>query len=400
MAKKKKKDLPNYELSVSSDYRDEFGNVVTTSLVDNPAVRRLFAVFSDDNKATEQLDFNFDFPAPKNKQIVNGQGGKFERIISGVWFMPDVNYYRNIGGEEFTTSIKRDELKTAVSNFIKSGATSNFNIMHDGENVEGLQMYELWVLDSYEKTSPILNNSLKDLGYEEKNVPLGTVLMSVFVENEKFFKDEILSGNLRGFSIEAWFALEQKFNNHSKFKSNMSKRKELFAKLGLDQTNGKVITKTGTLNFADDGILNGETAVNDGTFELNSGLNLTIAGGVLVAFNDATPPATEPPVTPPTTEPVTPPTTETAPTTDISKQVADAVAALEAKRKAEAEAAEATKKAEEDAAELERLREENETLKGGQAISRDRTTKVTADYDQSKFQKIQRFGEEFLVLKH
>jgi hypothetical protein len=38
------------------------------------------------------------------------------------------------------------------------------------------------------------------------NVPIGTWMVAVKVDNEKIWQEEIKSGNARGFSIEAYFA--------------------------------------------------------------------------------------------------------------------------------------------------------------------------------------------------
>lgn len=277
MAKKKK--VPQFTVTVSDDYED-FDNVICTSFVDDPATQKLFAVFSSE-EIKEQLAFKVTLPSPENEQSINGKDGKFERIVSGVWFMPDVDYPRRNGDEVFSAAITRTELQKAVSNYVKAGASNNFNVMHDGEMVNGLRTMEIWVLNDHAQLSPILGNSIEDLGYKKENIPLGTVFMTVFIENEEFFNDNISSGKLKGFSIEAFFNLEEKKIEMSK---NV-KQKAMFAAYGLNQETGEFSTAKGALSFSADGIVKlGDKVVTSGDIKLKTGFSIVVRDGKVSDF--------------------------------------------------------------------------------------------------------------------
>jgi len=273
-------ELEQYEMKVG-DSEDDEDNVLRTSLVSNPATQKLFAVFSK-----QENNPNFDFkvvePTPENKQVV-AKGG-FSRIISGVWFMPDTDYLRYDWetGAFFTTRMERSELKKAVTNFSKNGLVNDFNTHHDTDSrpPEGLRTMEIWVLDDHKELSPILKNSIETLGYSAKDIPLGTVFMSVFVSNEQFFNDKILSGEVKGFSIEGFFKLSKKK------KGNMSKNKEMFSGLGI-------IQETGTLQFADkkqltftaDGkVLEGSKTAANGDYKMTNGFQVVVRDGKVSDF--------------------------------------------------------------------------------------------------------------------
>lgn len=273
-------ELEEYTMEVG-DSEDDEDNVLRTSLVNNPATQKLFAVF-EQQKNNPNFDFKVVEPTPENKQVV-AKGG-FSRIISGVWFMPDTDYLRYDFETEafFTTRMERAELKKAVTNFTKNGLVNDFNTHHDTDSrpPEGLRTMEIWVLDDHKELSPILKNSIETLGYSAKDIPLGTVFMSVFVSNEQFFNDKILSGEVKGFSIEGFFKLSKKK------KSDMSKNKEMFSGLG-------VIQDAGTLQFADkkqltftaDGkVLEGNKTAPNGDYKMKSGFQVVVRDGKVSDF--------------------------------------------------------------------------------------------------------------------
>jgi len=275
-----KDELEQYLMEVG-DNEDDEDNVLRTSLVNNPATQKLFAVFSKQEN-NQNFDFKVVEPTPENKQAV-AKGG-FSRIISGVWFMPDTDYLRYDfeTGAFFTTRMERAELKKAVTNFSKNGLINDFNTHHDTDArpPEGLRTMEIWVLDDHKELSPILKNSIETLGYSAKDIPLGTVFMSVFVSNEQFFNDKILSGEVKGFSIEGFFKLTRKKQE------KMSKNKEMFSGLG-------VIQEAGTLQFADkkqltftaDGkVLEGTKTAQNGDYKMANGFQVVVRDGKVSDF--------------------------------------------------------------------------------------------------------------------
>jgi hypothetical protein len=273
-------ELEQYLMSVGEKEDDE-DNVLRTSLVSNPATQKLFAVFSKQEK-NPNLDFKVVAPTPENEQII-AKGG-FSRIISGVWFMPDTDYLRYDWETEafFTTRMERSELKKAVTNFSKNGLVNDFNTHHDTDArpPEGLRTMEIWVLDDHKELSPILKNSIETLGYSAKDIPLGTVFMSVFVSNEQFFNDKILSGEVRGFSIEGFFKLSKQK------KASMSKIKEMFSGLGVIQEAGVLSFADGKqLKFTKEGsVLDGDKSAANGDYKMKSGFQVVIRDGKVSDF--------------------------------------------------------------------------------------------------------------------
>lgn len=280
--------IKQYDMEVDEDYKDE-DNIVATSLVENPATHKYFAVFSDETPHKEDMKFTV-LPTKPNSQMVNpNDEGKFERIISGVWFMPDTDYPRMIknenGQEELiTTRMSGDELMKAVINFAKSGKVNEFNIMHNGQPIEGLKTLEVWMLVNHFQPSPILLNTIDELGYREEDIPLGTVFMSVYIENEEFFNDYILTGKVKGFSIEGFFKLYEKEQTIEETMEKNENMLQVFNALGLHQSEGTFLTDKGKLTITKQDIKLDEETVDNGTYKLDTGFTLEVRKGKVVDF--------------------------------------------------------------------------------------------------------------------
>jgi hypothetical protein len=266
-------------ISVDKDNKGE-ANVTRTSLVNNPATQKVFAIFSEE-KADTKLDtsFNIILPTPENNQKIDRNPEGFQRIISGVWFMPDTDYLRkDENGEVFTTRISKDELNQAVLNYTKNGYQDNFDMNHNGVEIKGLKTIEIWQMYEKYQYSPILLNSIWDLGYEWEDVPLGTVFMTVYIEDEEFFNNEILTGNVKGFSIEGLF----KILDYQE--EDMDKNSELFSALGLEQNKGIIKTNQGKLSIDSKEIKLEEAKVAKGEFSTDNGFKIVVQGGKIVDF--------------------------------------------------------------------------------------------------------------------
>ncbi len=276
--------MKQYEMIVDEDYRDS-ENVIGTSLVENPATHKLFAVFSE--QTVNDMKFMV-LPTKQNNQMVkpDNPDGSFRQILSGVWFMPNTDYPRVIINEQgieevITVSMSPDELMTAVRNFAQRGAYNNFNIMHSDRRVD-LTMMELWMIYDYNQMSPILLNTIEDLGYSADEIPLGTVFMTAYIEDEEFFSEYILTGKLKGFSIEGFFNLIEKQPTIETNKTNETMM-QVFNALGLQQSEGTLLTDKGKLTISKEDIKLDEEAVQDGTYKVGN-FTLEIRQGKVVDF--------------------------------------------------------------------------------------------------------------------
>jgi hypothetical protein len=80
--------------------------------------------------------------------------------------------------------------------FFQNGNQSNATFEHQ-ESIKGLTVVESWIVEDTEKDKSNLYNL---------NVPVGTWMGTIKVENEVIWKDYIKTGKVKGFSIEGYFA--------------------------------------------------------------------------------------------------------------------------------------------------------------------------------------------------
>lgn len=185
-------ELPNYVMSTEEDDQ----NIYETSFVSDPATGFSFLKFNKDEVKT--LEF---------KQV---QAEGYQRMVSGVWFMPDTKYLRyDKNNGMYTAEFKREDLKEALLKYLKSDYANLIKVEHQGEYLEGFMSIEHWIYEDENTVSPIFGLTISDLGYNSSDIKPGTVFKTVYVESEMFWNEQILSGKVKGFSIGGLFSLEE-----------------------------------------------------------------------------------------------------------------------------------------------------------------------------------------------
>lgn len=159
---------------------EEEGGVYAISIVDFPAIESNFIALSKELKPQYSL-------AKVNEE---------KRLLVGAALIPNKQILRKDNeGNNFYVYFAKETVKQAAYKFLKSNAHHNHTLQHDQE-IEGLYVAESWIVESD-------NDKSKDYGL---NVPVGTWMVAVKVENDEIWNEQIKSGNAKGFSIEAYFA--------------------------------------------------------------------------------------------------------------------------------------------------------------------------------------------------
>ena len=151
--------------------------ILDISLVDYPAVKRDFVLFSQDKM---------------NFSIQNEE----KRIISGVVMLADTPIYRKspTAGEYYIV-FTRDIIEMMVEKMSFEGKLNNITLNHNGQLVEGVTLVELFIKDSSKGLNP---NYLPD-------VTEGSLIASYKVENVDIW-NQIKAGEFRGFSLSGIFS--------------------------------------------------------------------------------------------------------------------------------------------------------------------------------------------------
>jgi hypothetical protein len=153
-----------------------------------------------------------DFVALKNQQRIEfAEVDKEKRIVLGPALIPDKPIYRkNDDGEEFYVYFSKATVRKAMEMFMSFGNQNNMTLEHE-HNIRGLSVVESWLVEDDE------HDKSKKYGLD---VPKGTWMVSIKVNNEAIWNEYVKSGKVKGFSIEGFFADKLDVENRKKKKDN------------------------------------------------------------------------------------------------------------------------------------------------------------------------------------
>ena len=175
------------------DEEDEFGGIDAISLVESPAIEENFVALKDQKEV-------------KLKAI-----DKDKRIILGALLVPNKTIYRKEGKDEYYIYFSKETVKKASELFLMNGKQNNATLEHKFD-IEGLTLVESWIVENKEKDKSAI------YGME---VPVGTWMGAVKVNNEDIWQDFVKTGEVKGFSIEGFF-LDKEERPKEKIKDNLS----------------------------------------------------------------------------------------------------------------------------------------------------------------------------------
>lgn len=162
------------------DEEMELSGIDAISIVENPAIEEDFIALK-----TEQKEYKF------------AEVDTDKKIIMGAMLVPDKPIYRRDENEgEYYIYFSKDTIRKCMELFFQNGNQSNATFEHM-ESITGLTMVESWIVEDTEKDKSKLY---------ELNVPVGTWMGTIKVNNDKIWNDFIKTGKVKGFSIEGYFA--------------------------------------------------------------------------------------------------------------------------------------------------------------------------------------------------
>lgn len=158
----------------------ELSGIDAISIVENPAIEENWIALKN-----EQKEYHF------------AEVDKEKRIIMGAMLVPDKPIYRRDEKEgEYYIYFSQDTIRKCMEMFFQNGNQSNATFEHK-EEIKGLTMVESWIVEDLEKDKSNLYNL---------NVPVGTWMGTIKVENEVIWDEFIKTKKVKGFSIEGYFA--------------------------------------------------------------------------------------------------------------------------------------------------------------------------------------------------
>jgi hypothetical protein len=160
------------------DEENEHSGIEAISVVESPAIES-------------------DFIALKNQEIKMAQVDKEKRILMGAALIPNKPIYRkNEKDEGYYVYFSSDTVKKASEMFLIRGNQSKATLEHQMA-IQNLTVVESWLVDD-----PKMDKSVK-YGLD---VPKGTWMVSMKVNNDEIWNDYVKTGKVKGFSIEGFFS--------------------------------------------------------------------------------------------------------------------------------------------------------------------------------------------------
>jgi hypothetical protein len=180
------------ELIIDEDA--ELYGIDAISIVDRPAIE-------------------LDFIALKEQKVSFAEADTDKRILLGPALVPDKPIYRKNGEEEFYVYFSKATVRRAAELYLKHGNQANHTLEHE-HAINGLTVVESWMVEDKEKDKSALYGL---------DVPVGTWMVAVKVDNEAIWQEWVKEGKVKGFSIEGYFADKMKKNSEDEMLAELAK---------------------------------------------------------------------------------------------------------------------------------------------------------------------------------
>ena len=166
------KRLPDYRQIISED--DDNTGVNILSLVKQPATEADCIHFSDNYLMSK-------FSVQKDK-----------RMIYGPIMIPNKRLYRNDAARgEYNIYYTEEDIEIVVKKFSKNNFNNNITLEHLDKKVTGT------LVENY-----IIRENMSIKGFED--MPVGTWMGCVYIEDEEFWNNYVKTGVVKGFSVEIY----------------------------------------------------------------------------------------------------------------------------------------------------------------------------------------------------
>lgn len=158
------------------DEEDSVSGIDAISIVENPAIQE-------------------DFVYLKNQEFKLAELDAEKRLLLGPALIPNKPIYRKNAEKEYYIYFSRNTVRKASELFLKRAKQNRSTLEHELP-LNGLTVVESWIVEGEQDKSKLY----------DMDVPVGTWMVSMKVENDDIWNDYIKTGKVKGFSIEGYFA--------------------------------------------------------------------------------------------------------------------------------------------------------------------------------------------------
>jgi len=180
----------------------ELNGIEAISVVENPAIES-------------------DFIALKSQDVKLAEVNAEKRLLMGALLIPNKPIYRRNGEDEYYIYFSKETVLKASQKYLMSNNQHNATMEHQYD-ISGLTLVESWIVEDE------VHDKSRKYGLD---VPVGTWMGSVKVNNDEVWNDYVKTGKVKGFSIEGYFVDKMERPNENLEMSEDKKAEEIISKL-------------------------------------------------------------------------------------------------------------------------------------------------------------------------
>ena len=137
----------------------------------------------------------------KQEEIKLAQVDDVKFLLAGVVLIPDKDVYRNQGGKEFNIRFSKETIEEVANNFILEGYQGNSSLEHE-EKLNGVSIVQSWVVKDPK------NDTANAYGLPKEDIKEGSWIVLYKCDNKEIY-NKAINGEIKGFSIDGLFSLEE-----------------------------------------------------------------------------------------------------------------------------------------------------------------------------------------------
>ena len=178
-----------YEMVIKED--DNKIGVYAVGLVQNPAIEINWVALNTDNKYNT------------TPVLLNDEKGDYKYTLTGPLMVPEQQIYRSNFGGEYWVKFSAEVIRRAQEMFFKSGFNDRITHQHQ------IPLFSNTVIESQIIENEQFDKS-KHYGFD---LPVGTQMITVKIDDKEYQNNEVLMGKVQGFSLEGLFEHVELPNN-------------------------------------------------------------------------------------------------------------------------------------------------------------------------------------------
>ncbi|MBN9301218.1 MULTISPECIES: XkdF-like putative serine protease domain-containing protein [Dysgonomonas] len=159
-----------------------------------------------------------DFIALDRQQELHLSRDTAKQVLTGVVLKPGQLIYRHSPQTgDYYIRFSEEQVEKIARKMMKTGVALHSTTHQHQSPLTGNYLTELWIVEDPE------NDKSKALGFSD--LPKGTLMCSYKIEDKNYWEKEVMSGHVKGFSLEGFFSQQVSLSRINNKSMNNKKKK-------------------------------------------------------------------------------------------------------------------------------------------------------------------------------